>query len=481
MTKSAPSVVVADKGLKQNALSFVSNVVIGVASTAPAYSLASALGAMAAIVAVGVPAVLLAAFVPMLCVAIACYHLNRADPDCGTTFAWVTRAMGPYAGWMGGWAVIVTNILVMPNLATIAGQYGFRLFGISDPAGWMATTAGLAWIAVMTAICYRGIEASARVQRVFLAGQLGILVLFAVVALVKVHSGRALPDALPVSLGWFNPFAVGTLDQFTQALLIAVFIYWGWDTGLAVNEETENPAEGPGHAALVANVLLVAMYVFVATAAVAFAGPQLLAKNSADAFAPLGFAVLGPGFDKLLIAAVLFSASACTLTSILPNARTALAMAVAGAMPKRFAHVHPRFDNPDFGTLATGALAMIWFAGLSALSQNVLDDSVLALGLCISFYYALTAFACVILHRGQVWDNASNFVSMGLLPALGGLMMAGLFVQSIFALSRAGATTFLGMSGPLVIGLGSLIQCVVPILAMRAYRPPFFEHGRPKG
>ena len=478
MIKSAPPIVVEDKGLKHNALSFAGNVVIGVASTAPAYSLASALGAMAVIVGVGVPAILLAAFVPMLCVAAACYHLNRIDPSCGTTFSWVTRAMGPYVGWMGGWAVIVTNILVMPNLAMIAGQYGFRLFGISDPATWMVTLAGLTWIAVMTAICYRGIEASARIQRIFLIGQLGILVVFAIVALVKVYAGRALPDAAPVSFGWFDPFAVGTLDQFSQALLVAVFIYWGWDTGLSVNEETENPAEGPGQAALVSNVLLVVLYVMVATAAVAFAGPALLAKNSADAFAPLGLAVLGPGLDKLLIAAVLFSASACTLTSILPNARTALAMATVGAMPERFAQIHPRFKNPDFGTLVTGGLAMTWFVALSTISQNVLEDSVLALGLCISFYYALTAFACVILHRRELTQNVGAFVSMGLLPVAGGVMMTALFVQSIFALSRAGTTSILGMSGPLVIGLGSLLLGVVPMLLMRARNPFFFARDR---
>ena len=86
------------KGLKPNAITFASNVVIGVASAAPAYSLASALGTIAGFVAFGAPAILLAAFVPMLCVAAACYHLNRTAPDCGTARR-DRRVLAQTGGW----------------------------------------------------------------------------------------------------------------------------------------------------------------------------------------------------------------------------------------------------------------------------------------------------------------------------------------------------------------------------------------------
>src|ERR1700757_423227 len=98
-TAGAP-ITVQDKGLKKDAITFLSNVVIGVASTAPGYSLAATLGYIAAVTGLGVqsPAVILVAFFPMACIAIAYNHMNRADPDCGTTFSWMTRAMGPWLG-----------------------------------------------------------------------------------------------------------------------------------------------------------------------------------------------------------------------------------------------------------------------------------------------------------------------------------------------------------------------------------------------
>src|SRR5215208_4362356 len=113
---------VEDKGLKRNAIGFVSSVVIGVASTAPGYSLAASLAFIAAVGGIGLqaPAILLLAFIPMAMIAAAYYYMNRADPDCGTTFAWVTKAMGPWAGWLGGWAIVVADIIVMAANSTAA-------------------------------------------------------------------------------------------------------------------------------------------------------------------------------------------------------------------------------------------------------------------------------------------------------------------------------------------------------------------------
>src|ERR1700678_2755800 len=125
---------VMDKGLKKGAIGYLSNIVIGVASTAPAYSLAATLGFVVAVKGVGVhaPAVLLVSFVPMLLVASAYKYFNPAAPDAGTTFAWVTRALGPMTGWLNGWAIFLADLIVMASLADIAAIYTFKLFGFTE-------------------------------------------------------------------------------------------------------------------------------------------------------------------------------------------------------------------------------------------------------------------------------------------------------------------------------------------------------------
>jgi amino acid transporter len=466
-------------GLKQNAISFVSNVVVGVASTAPAYSLAAALPALVAAAKFGVPAILILAFLPMLFIAVAYYHLNRADPDCGTTFSWATRAFGPHGGWIGGWAILATDILVMPGLAQVAGEYSLHLVGVDDPTVAAVTTVGVAWIAAMTVICYLGVALSANMQKFLLGAEFVILLIFAVVALTKVYSGAA--PGTPVALSWFNPFTIDNGSDFTQAMLIAIFIYWGWDTGTSLNEETANPRTAPARAAIVSTILLVGIFVIVSVAAISFAEPGLSTYAGDDFLAPLANNVLGPGISQLLIIAVLTSAAACTQTTILPAARTAISMARAGAVPKRFGEIHPRFLTPSFATLVMGGISIVWYLGLVLISNNsVLTDSVSATAIGIAFYYGLTGFACVAYYRHEIFKSFKNFIFIGVVPAIGGISMLALLVASCINYADPGQskTSFGGVGSALIFGVGGLGIGVVLMVWAHIARPEFFRRKR---
>ena len=88
-------------------MGLLATVALGLASVAPAYSIAVTLGLVTMVVGNLAPAALLLGFVPILLTAFAFRELNREMPDCGTTFVWNTRAFGPHAGWLsGGWAVL---------------------------------------------------------------------------------------------------------------------------------------------------------------------------------------------------------------------------------------------------------------------------------------------------------------------------------------------------------------------------------------
>src|SRR5246127_4659685 len=117
-----------EKGLKTGALGLVSATVMGVASTAPAYSLAATLGFIVAVVGLGSPIVAVIAFIPIFLTSIGYSELNKADPDCGTTFTWAARAFGPKTGWAGGWGLVAADVLVMASPPQGAGQYPFLLF-----------------------------------------------------------------------------------------------------------------------------------------------------------------------------------------------------------------------------------------------------------------------------------------------------------------------------------------------------------------
>jgi amino acid transporter len=486
------------KGLKTGALGLVSNVVIGVASTAPAYSLAVSLGLVVAAAGIGSPAVMWLAFLPMLGIAFAYYYMNRADPDCGTSFTWVTRGMGPHLGWLTGWAIIVADIIVMASLAEVAAQYTFGLVGIdvfTDPI-WPVTVGeqtldlavmglGVLFIGALTWICYRGIELSARTQVVLLAVELVALAVFAGVALFTVYTNPP-EGAMTPTLEWLNPLSiVGEDGAFSPSLLaagllVALFIYWGWDTTATVNEESDDPTEQPGRATIISTLVLVATYVIVTIAVQAWAGVGRLAEaGEADAFGLIANEVLGSPLDKIVILAVLTSAAASTQTTILPTARTALSMGAKGALPKMWARVHPRFQTPTNATIWMGILSVVWYVCLKAVSENVYWDALAALGLMIAFYYGLTGYACAIYYRHELTRSVRAFILIGVVPVLGGLALTWAFVQSVIDLSDpansyTGADWF-GISVPLAIAIASLILGVVLMVLWWIRAPEFFQ------
>jgi amino acid transporter len=322
-------------------------------------------------------------------------------------------------------------------------------------------------IGVMTLICVLGTELSARVQRVMILGQVAALLAFAVVAFIKVANGSAPAGSIDPELSWFSPFAIDSFNLVVLGLLTGVFIYWGWESAVNLNEETEHSNSAPGRAAIVSTVILLVTYVAVTAAVVAFAGLETIAEFEDDAglFGAVANDVLGSELDWIVVLAIITSAIASTQTTILPASRTALSMARQGAFPEPLGRVHPRFLTPHVATIAVGVISAIWFGVLFNLSENFLFDSLTALSLMIAFYYALTGFACAIYHRRELTKSVKNFFFIGVGPVVGAGMLAYLFVRGIIENNKVDnsytGNEILGFAVPVALGVGMLIIGVV--------------------
>jgi amino acid transporter len=471
--------------LKRGAIGYLSNIVIGVASTAPGYSLAAAIGFIVLVNGVGahMPAVIFVSAIPMFAIAGAYKQMNRVDPDCGTTFSWMTRAMGAGWGFMGGWAILFASIVVNANQAQIAGSYGFQLVGFGSGVynnKYWVMLLGVVFISALTWICWKGIELSARTQQLLLGFEITTLLVFGVVAFIKSYANHP-AHSVNVSLDWFNPFKLGTGPLLT-GMLIGVFLYWGWDTGVAVNEETRDSATAPGKAALTSNVVLIATFLFVAVAAQSFAGSTYLGANANDIFAGgLASGVLG-GLHFLLTIAVLTSATAATQTTILPAARQALSMSRRGAIPTRFSEIHPRNLVPARATIWAGVLSVIWFIIIEYLSTNVLADCVSGLGFLVCFYYGFTGLACVIFYRREITKSAHNVFRYLIGPMFGFVVLMIILVKGAIYYADAANTTsgkgFLGIGVPDWIGILGFGSGIALMLVSRRFRPAFFRNEK---
>jgi len=502
-----PAGPVESKGLKGGALGLLSSVVVGMASTAPAYSLAATLGLIVAsggglLAGVKAPAIVLIAFIPMYLIAVAYQELNKAEPDCGTTFTWGSRAFGPVVGWLGGWGIIAADVIVMANLAQIAGAYSFTFMGdlgwtsaaeLSSSTLW-STVAGVIWIIVMTYICYRGIEVSARLQYFLLGFEVLVLIVLSVYALIKVYGHTAGDQAIMPSLSWFWPGGLDFGDVIAPAILTTIFIYWGWDTAVACNEESDDPGTTPGKAAVLSTFLLLATYAVVTVAAIAFSGVGTDGiglgnpDNSGDVFASMGPALFGDSVIGhigllLLSASILTSASASTQTTILPTARTTLSMGVYKALPASFAKIHRKYLTPTTSTIVMGAASILFYLLFTVISTNLLTALIGSVGLMIAFYYGLTGFACAWYYRKTFRSSARNVMMRMVVPLLGGISLLVVFGFGLYKYAApdwltdddGNNVTILGFGAVAVVGIGAMVLGLVVMFIWWAMSPSFFK------
>jgi len=392
----------------------------------------------------------------------------------------------------------------MASLAQVASQYVFLLFGAtgigSNPTSGWVLLGGIIWIILMTIICYIGIEVSANFQKALLAIELTMLFVLSIVALVKVGNGTAPPGHLTPSIDWLNPFKISSFSAFASGIILMVFIYWGWDTAVAVNEETKDKTRTPGLAAIFSTFILLITYALVIFSIQAFAGVGAKGtglsntNNAGDVLSVQGNAIFGtsgfgPVFYHLLLIMVLSSAAASTQTTILPTARTTLSMAAYKAMPKSFAKVHPRFMTPTVSTIVMGAISIVLYAGLNYTSNGigVIGDAVIAIGLYIAFYYGLTGFACAWYYRKNLTSSARNLWMQGILPVTGGLILwflGGWSMWLDYDVATANDYTMWTVpvihwqiGGAFVIAVAAGLAGVVFYLFCRYVRPgaPFFK------
>lgn len=497
------TVAAESKGLRPGALGMVASVILATASAAPAYSLAATIAFVVAYVGVQAPAVVFLAFIPILFVSLGYSALNRRDPDCGTIFTWGSKILGPRIGFMAGWAIIASFVLVMGSLAQVAGQYAFLLFGAdhigNDAANPRVLLVGLAWIALMSWVCYRGIEVAAAVQRVLLFLEFGMLVLFSVIALIRVYgagSGASRPH-----LSWLNPFAISSPSAFVSGLVLMLFIYWGWETALTVNEETADRERTPGRAATISTFLLLALYLFATIATIAFAGTGQKGiglgnpNNFGNVFSALGSAVFGNSTigsfcAHLMVLMVLSSAAASTETTVLTLGRTMLAMGNYGALPRMFARVHPRYASPKAGTIVTGVAGALFYIVMNFLSGgHVIGDAVASCGLMIAFYYGLTGLTAAWQFRQLPKGERGGPWTRAILPALGGIMLitAGLWSLKNDLNPATSYTSWTmpfaphwHIGGVFIIGVGAFAVGLVAMMIFSRREPAFFEGRFPR-
>jgi amino acid transporter len=476
-TPPPPAAEASAKGLKSGALGLFASVIFGVASVAPAYSMAATAGLIAGTVGLQGPMIMILGFIPMLLTASGFYYMNRADPDCGETFIWTARAFGPAVGWVLGFAAVASSIIVMANLVWVASYYAFLLFnadGLANSIFWV-TLGGVGWIIFVAVFVAIGIQIAARVQYFLMALQIIPLALFTVWAIVKavVEHPKGYQG---FHFGWLMSTHVSA-SGLAAGVVLAVFLYWGWDSVTAVNEESENSSHMPGVSAVLNTIILVITYIVVMVALQMYHGAGFLAKNPDDVFSPLAKEVMGGGWDKLLFLCLITSGAASALTTLLPLTRQTLSMAAHKSLPKIFGRVHPKFMTPFWGTVILTALSILWYVVLEWVNDSLLWDAISALGIMVCLTYGGTGLAATIYYRKELRKSLKNFLLIGVAPSLGGLMLLAILVKVLWDDWKPDSSlvNIGGHGAVFVMGVGTVGLGIVLMILMWIFKPEFFR------
>jgi amino acid transporter len=462
-------------GLRANALKIGDVVVLSLASSGPTQSVAVTLAALLATVGYASFLPLLICFIPMLGIAIGYQRLNAWQPSAGATYSWVGRALNPHAGFFAGWIMLMYYTIGTTSLTIPLGTYMLSFFSNAAANNkYDVALVGTAFNLVVLVVAALGVKLSARFQWGWAIFEYGLLIGFTIAAIVGIYSGH-LTHTVHLTSSWFTLSGAGGFKALISGILLAIFLYSGWDTAAYVGEEAHGRQAGP--AAITSVVILFVIYSVTILAFQGIAPNHVMQANAANILAYVGQQIGGSVWKQLMIVAVLGGTLASLQAAIVSSSRISFAMGRDRVFPSWFGAVSEKYRTPWNATILLGLLNVVflWASTLIGTIGQALDDIVSTLGLMAAIFYLLTAATAVWYYRRSIAENAGNFVLGGILPGLGAAFMAFVIIYSLATDSLNGVEIAFGF-GLAVFGL------ILSVIAQRVgksrfYSDPMSSHG----
>ena len=458
-----------EASLQPDALGVAQDVVIGMATSAPAVSVGLTLAALALATAYGSVVIVIITAIPMLIIANAYRRLNLWSANVGASFEWVGRAISPDLGFLTGWLMIAGNVVATVSGVIVLGPSVIAIFGGNANAAWPNVIISTIVVVILLAIAVAGIRLTARTQVGIAIGEYTILLGFAIFGLISVLNHKH--GTFPITSGWFSLHGIGGKGSPVAGFLLAVFAFTGWDATVYVNEEVKHKHRNPGRAAVIAVACLAIIYTISIVGLQGGTTPAKLQANSSSALVFVAQSLAGGNWAKVMALGLALSVIGSTGTSIVVIARIIYGMASRRTLPVFLSNVSPRFRTPTAASIVTGMLLIVigWIYLLATTVQNaftyLIDDS----GILYIAFYVLTALATIVYYRRRVVANLWNAIVLGILPFAAAAFLTWILVKTMLS---SPAPQNWALVGTLAVGIILLLS------ARFIQKSPFFSIPR---
>jgi len=453
---------------RRNRVGLGDAIIMGLSSSGPAQTLAVSLAGLVAVSGYGGVVPILICFVPMMGIAIAYQRLNRWDQSSGATYTWVAKVFHPYLGFLSGWMILLYYTLGTTTLTIPAGVYTLDLVAPALADDHRAIfLVGAGWNLLITALAVVGLKVVARFEWVIVVFQYTVLLIVAAVALAALLHGTA---AVGFSWAWFSWTGLGGMKGLMGGILIACFMYSGWDASIYVNEETTDRANNPGKAALASVVMLALVYSIVTFAFQSVLSPDEIQDRAGDILSAVSGRLMHKPWDSVMALVVLAGTLATLQAAVVSAARVGLAMSRDRVMPTFFQRLSAGSGSPWAATLTMSAINLLLLAlalGTSSIAA-ALTNAASSLGLISIVFYGITAAAALWQQRATLMSSAGNWLLGGMLPLIGVAFSVWVLFESL-STEAVSATVML-------YGLGSIVAgAIVALVLHRFMGVSFFD------
>lgn len=433
---------VKDVELRKDSLSLGESVIMGIAGTAPAYSIAATMAALIASVGTLSTASLLYCGLIMFGITLAYLHLNKTHAHAGAAYKWVGDVFHPFLGFLAGWALLVSTTIFMVSGTIPAATATLALLSPTHANNPVSVTIVAAlWLIAVGCILFKGIKVSSIFQVFLTVVEVAILVIVLAGVYVQFAAHPVQEFQLQqLSLTSFTPMT------FATGALTALFFFWGWDVTLNLSEETKEASRNPGRGGVIAMIIVLLLFMGFALATQFTLTDKEVEQANTNVVLAIADKVFPQPWGYMAIIAVMLSTVGTLETSILQFSRTMFAKGRDGVLHSRYAILHKSWKTPWI------SIAMIVFAGLVLLFlssfystvNDIIKDSVNAIAFQVAFYYSLTGFACAWKFRKLATQAWNHFLTLLVWPILSSCFLVFIGIYSLFTFDATALTVAIG-------------------------------------